>query len=384
MGWPITIVIISMNFAVLVTLLAAEGAGLSSTPQHLMLLSIPPIVGTAMGLATSYWWTLRRRTDSRHLDPTSRTRRQINLFWGRPLASMSELISLCQKRIALSQAELDKNQPIRWTGIFELLRIGYKCVQTARAIHTLCLQGYPDQALSLCRALMEQEANVWFIMTSGRNDMVAERYVDWESMKFYRYVKKWRRSLDKTGIGPTDEEWAYLTSHYNQLLEKYKDDPGLKRRGGWAIAFREGQPEPIRAYSVTERAKASIPRLRSDPEELSDVWAREWQRLNEFTHTTPRSILDSASSPEIGVVVIGTSSIGIGDPLEISGRALLNISSLLSRYWPFVETPEQDKLGAKTMDKWVAVLEELAKVPEVAWPQRYRQRSEISAGDDGS
>ena len=222
MGWPITIVIISMNFAVLVTLLAADRIGLSLPHQRLMLLSIPPMVGLATGSATAYWWTLRRRTDNRHLDTSSRTRRQIDLFWGRPLASMSELISLCQKRIALSQAELDLAQPIRWTGIFELLRIGYKCVQTARAIHTLCLQGYPDQALSLCRALMEQEANVWFIMTSGKNDMVAERYVDWESMKFYRYVKKWKHKLDQTGSGPTDAEWANLTSHYNQLLEKYK------------------------------------------------------------------------------------------------------------------------------------------------------------------
>ena len=106
--------------------------------------------------------------------------------------------------------------------------------------------------------------------------------------------------------------------------------------------------------------------------------------MNEFTHTTPRSILDSASSPKSGVVVTGTSSVGIGDPLEIAGRAILNISSLLSRYWPFVETPEQDKLGAKTTDKWVALLEELGRVPEVAWPQRYRQTSDVSASDDRS
>ena len=73
-----------------------------------------------------------------------------------------------------------------------------------------------------------------------------------------------------------------------------------------------------------------MPRLASDERQLHDAWTSEWQRLNEFTHTTPRSIFESASSDHENLVVTGQSPIGIDEPLTIAGRSTLNISTLLT------------------------------------------------------
>ena len=61
-------------------------------------------------------------------------------------------------------------------------------------------------------------------MTSGRIEEVAQRYIDWERAKFYRFIKRTKVRRDQMGQGPTAEEWDLLTMEYLALKEMYKDN----------------------------------------------------------------------------------------------------------------------------------------------------------------
>ncbi len=349
------------------------------------LTAIPCFAGL---LAT--WFFLIRESLSRNRglsssNPASMTESQLATIWGRPLSKLQTVISLGGERIKLAQAELEETLQGGTTNIYDLIRIGYKCIQTCNAVNLLCAKGFPDQALSLCRGLMEQEANLWFISSIENKEEVTQRYLDWEKAKFFHYVRDRKDGLDKRNLGPTTVEWDTLTKEYKRLETKYRGNDRLSKREGWAIGKRANGTQLVKAFTVQERAWQSLPWLPSDETQLYDAWTSEWQRLNEFTHTTPRSIFESASSNDQNVVVMGQSPLGIDEPLVIAGRSMLNISTILtniaSSKLPKGKSRRSEDLGRKTVRTYREMLEELANIPGEAapWHRRMRVRDELES-----
>ena len=314
-------------------------------------------------------------------DHIIRTEFQLATIWGPPLSQLQTVITLGGERVKLAQAELEESLQDGTTNIYALIRIGYKCIQTCRAVHLLCAKGFPDQALSLCRGLMEQEANLGFISAIENKEEVTQRYLDWERAKLYVYMKggkdKGRKDrLANRHWGPTNEEWEALAREYERLELKYGNDEKLGQHEYWAFGTRANGTQPVEAFSVSDRAWQSMPWLPSDEKQLHDAWALEWQRLNEFTHTTPRSIFESASSNDQNVVVMGQSSIGIDEPLVIAGRSMLNISTRLTNIatskLPKGKSRRSEDLGKKTVKAYREMLEELENIPVEAtsWHRR--------------
>ena len=167
------------------------------------LTAIPCFAGL---LAT--WFFLIRESLSRNRglsssNPASMTESQLATIWGRPLSKLQTVISLGGERIKLAQAELEETLQGGTTSIYDLIRIGYKCIQTCNAVNLLCAKGFPDQALSLCRGLVEQEANLWFISSIENKEEVTQRYLDWEKAKFFHYVRD-----RKDGFEVDPENWT--------------------------------------------------------------------------------------------------------------------------------------------------------------------------------
>ena len=296
---------------------------------------------------------------------------QVATIWEGPLSKLQALIVLAGERLKLGHAELEETCKGNWTNVYDLIRIGYKCIQTCTAVHLLCAKGFPDQALPLCRSLMEQEANLGFILTIENKEEVIQRFLDWEKAKFYRYVKSRKDRLDRRSAGPTEEEWDSLTREYERLKVKYEGKGDLDKLEQWAIGTRAQGAQNIKAFSVKDRARQSIPRLLSDETQLHDAWTSQWQRLNEFSHTTPRSIVESASSYKQNVLVIGRSPYGLDEPIMIAGKSILNISSALTDIvatkLPGKGSQRSEELGNKAMEVFREVSDELNHVPaEVA------------------
>ena len=301
---------------------------------------------------------------------------QLKHIWGPSFDALETLVGLAEKRIQEAQQRLQKGKQGNPSSLFEIARTGYKSIQVARAILVLCRGGYPDQAYILCRALVEQRVNIGFILTSGKLEEVAQRFLDWEKVKFYRFIKRTKARRDKMNRGPTAAEWADLTDEYQRIKAKYAGDMGdIDEKEEWAIAYRDGLTRTIKAFNVADRARHSMPCLVSDEDLLFDAWEMEWQDLNEFTHTTPRSLNESMSSPGPNVVVSGASSIGIYEPASIAGREILNLSSVISHNLTPSQSSEAEKLGSEAMELHKKLLEELQKIPPAAFP--WYQRSAI-------
>ena len=304
--------------------------------------------------------------------------------WGDHLSSFSNVISLAEERVKAAQEELARVTSGN-SALYELIRIGYKCVQTSKAVSALCSKGFPDQALSLCRSLMEQEANLGFISRVENPEKVAQRYVDWEYAKFYQDIERRKPHLDLRNEGPSYDQWRTLTEKYNRLEKEYHGNGNLRHREEWAIATRANGSRVIKAFTVQERAGQSLPYLVSDETKLYDAWTSEWQRLNEFNHMTPRSIYESASSREENVVVTGQSEIGLKDPIKTAGRSILNISTFLTNIATSTvgvdEIPRLEKLGDEMMASFRKMVRELENVPEAAapWHEREGKRQSVSA-----
>lgn len=306
--------------------------------------------------------------------------------WGDHLSNLNNVISLAEERIKAAQEELAKVIPGNTT-LYELIRIGYKCVQTSKAVSALCSKGFPDQALSLCRSLMEQEASLGFISRVEDPDKLAQRYVDWEYAKFYLDIEKRKPHLDLRNGGPSDEEWRIMTDKYNRLEKKYHGNGNLRRREEWAIATRANGSRIIKAFTVQEKARHYLPYLVSDETKIYDAWTSEWQRLNEFNHITPKSIYESASSGEENVVVIGQSEIGLKDPIRTVGRSMLNISTFLTSIVTLTvggdEIPRLEKLRDEMMASFRKMVKELESVPEAATPWHEREANRQQADSQG-
>ena len=213
-----TVIPISVTMVVAgLTLVITSRMELTRYALAIALTAIPCFSGLLVASLFSIRESLSR---NRRLSSNERTRMtefQLATIWGRPLSKLQTVIALGGEKIRLAQSELEEPLQGRTTNIYDLIRIGYKCIQTCNTVHLLCAKGFPDQALSLCRGLMEQEVNLWFIATIENKEEVTQRYFDWEKAKFYRYVRDRKDRLDKRNLGPTTEEWDALTKEYERL-----------------------------------------------------------------------------------------------------------------------------------------------------------------------
>ena len=376
MHWSTTIVLTAMMVTTSVTLVVTTYMGVSQYHQAVSLASIPIAFPLMLLIASIVQAIVERRRQPSVTDSHKIAKWQLETMWAPSLAKLKEVVEIGERRIDTALTELEKDMQGNGTSLYGLIRTGYKCIQTTRAVQVLCSSGYPDQALSMCRTLLEQEANMWFIETSDDPEEVAQRYLDWQNAKFYCDVEKRKPRLDETGRGPTKEEWQTLTEHFNRLEEQYRDNGSLRNREHWAIATRRGRKETVKAFSVQERARQSLPRLVDDEAQIHEAWTEEWQRLNEFVHTTPRSIFESASSNRENVVITGPSSVGIGEPLKIAGRSILNISTILGKIitdrLTTEENSEMETLKRRMMKAFREMLGELENLPEEATPWHSR------------
>ena len=341
------------------------------------------LIGISGGFCTLYAVAglLRGRTKKRTLDQEINSARivnsQLKQIWGPSLDTLEALIGVAERRVQEAQHRLEEEKQGNSSSLFGMVRTAYKSIQVARGILVLCRNGYPDQAYILCRTLMEQRVNWGFILTSGKIEEVAQRYLDWRRVEFYRFIKRTKDRRDKMNSGPTHKEWTDLTNQYQNLRSKYASGIGdIDNKEEWAIAYRNGLTETIKAFNVVDRARHSMPWLVSDKNLLFEVWEMEWQDLNEFAHTTPRSIYQSASTTGPNVVVSGPSSIGINEPTKIAGQEVLNLSSIISHNLSTTSSPESEELGNEAMKLHTELLKELDKIPAGAYP--WYQRSSIS------
>ena len=299
---------------------------------------------------------------------TTTSDRHIPTIWGRSLNRLRMVISLSHEKISLTQTELKETLQDKSTHLYALIAIGYKCIQTCNAIHMLCARGFPDQALSLCRGLLEQEANLRFILTVGNKEEVTERYLDWERAKTIIRWKDRNKGLVKGKRDVVSTEWEALTKAYERLEVKYHGNGNLKRHEEWAIGKRANCVKHTKAFSPEARAKQFIELLDLEKTLLGYTWTVRWQRLNEFAHTTPRSILESAASNDPKLVVTGPSHLGIDEPAIIAGQAMLNISTLLAQIatdeFSIRENLRIKDIGERALRAFYDMLEEVEKVPD--------------------
>ena len=306
------------------------------------------------GILALWFFYIQRSLPSDYRSTPSEFR--IVTLWRRPLSKFQRVISLSRERIELTHTELEEALQDKSTHIYALIAIGYKCIQTSNAIHVLCARGFPDQALSLCRGLVEQEANLRFIVTIENREEVTERYLDWERAKtIYRKARN-EGKLDSA-----------LAEVYRKLEAKYHGNGNLRNLEGWAIGTRSNGLNRIQAFSPEERAKQFISLLASDEARLRDTWTMRWQRLNEFAHITPRSILQSAASNDPKLVVTGPSHLGIDEPLIIAGQSMLSISSLLTQIvideFELSENLRIKGLGTRAHSAFCDLFREVDRVP---------------------
>ena len=354
----------SMVIPIYVTTLVANLAFLITYGMELkryeltLALAVAPCLS---GLLAMWFLCIRGRLTSDYR--STMMERQISTTWGRSLNKLQTVTSLSQERIGLTQTELEEALQDNSTPIHALIAIGYKCVQTCNAIHMLCARGFPDQALLLCRGLVEQEANLRFIATIENREEVTERYLDWERAKT---IIRWK-ARNEGKLDSTNGERDALTEVYEQLEAKYCRNGNLRHLQGWAIGTRSNGLNRIEAFSPEARAKQFVKFLASDEARLHDTWTVRWQRLNEFAHTTPRSILESPASNDQKLVVTGPSYLGIDEPLIIAGQAMLNVSTLLTHIvtdeFAITENPRFEDIGTRALGAFYDMLEEVEKVP---------------------
>ena len=219
----------------LTIVMVAEGCALFvttyfGTPQRYqvnVLASIPALAGVIYVITDFVKDRVEQRVQVPNPGPESIVIYQLMNTWGPPLCTLEKLVSVCEERVDEAQDRLAEEKKGERSSLFEVTRTGFKCVQVARGILVLCRNGYPDQAYALSRSLVEQGVNIGFILTSGKLEEVAQRYIDWEKAKFYRFIKRTKDRRDLIGHGPTDEEWELLTREYLAL----NPNPPMDRDG---------------------------------------------------------------------------------------------------------------------------------------------------------
>ena len=297
---------------------------------------------------------------------------QIESIWGSSLGKLEETASLALQRIEDAQERLESVLNGQPSLLYLIVELGYKSVRLVRVISCLCRNGYADEAYSLCRNLMELEANIWFIMVSGDAEGNCKRYLAWDNAKFYRYVRENRTNLDPP---PSEDEWAEMTKEYRKRVEEY-GEKNLKNEDAWAIALREQGSKEVKAQNVTDRALHSMPYLADKPKLLHEGWKSRWDRLNSMAHNSPRSIMTSLAAPREKVVVTGQSALGMREPIKEAARMILNISSSIANNISVGKTEKADTLGKRTMESALATAALLEKVPVEANPWWQRNERE--------
>ena len=299
----------------------------------------------------------------------SKLERQLEDTWGESASKFADVISLAEQRLQECHRLLAKGLDSKNSPYYEVIGMGYKAVQTARAIQVLCSSGYADQANVLCRTLQEQMVNVWFMMTSGNAEEVIQRYCDWQFASFYRDLKRRKNHLSKSGRGPTVSEWQELNTRYEATKKLYASlGDNIDIREAWAIAYRENGTRKVKAQNLLERAKQCLPWLKDDERLLYEIFEMEHQRLNEFVHTTPQSIFQSQSSPSKDVIATGPSVLGLGDPMRLAGTYILNLSSAVTMNMHLKKSHKMKRLDTKIMKAVKELAKAVSESPESAQP----------------
>ena len=252
----------------------------------------------------------------------------VRCIWGPILDSLIETISLAEQRLDDAQNRLESTK--RTSPEYLILWMGYRAIRTAWAIHLMCERGYANQAYSMCRELMEMEVNTFFIMTSGDPEGTCKRYHDWSKVKSYHYVEhnKGRHDI-------TDEEWARMTTQYQEIIREYEakgEDVHNKdwwKRDWWAVAWRDGKFKRVEG-GVADRALHSMPYLKSDRHRLHAVWSDWWENVNRYVHNDPRALSLDLGAPGDDMLVTRGSVYGLEYPIRVTARTMLNISTLIS------------------------------------------------------
>ena len=374
-----------MTIVVCATMISAVTVSLSllwlEIPRHWepsLLAGVPAFVSPLVAIAPLAWrrWRTRRSVASASLPGPIPALLAVRRIWGPSLDSLDETISLAEQRIEDAQERLASDTPDRKTSLNQIFWIGYKAIQTARAIHVLCENGYASQAYSKCRELMELEANTFFIMTSGEPEETCKRYSVWSNAKFYDYVRKNRQHLDIS-----DKEWTDLDAEYQKNKTEYaRNGEDIHSRDGWAVAWRDGKTRKIKAQNVVERAKASMPYLAKEPNLLHEVWRDHWDRVNEAIHNSPRALWMDQASPAENTAVTGSSNYGLKEPIQDTARMILNISSVISQNIPAEDTKTSEILGCETMAASTKTVNLLIDVPVAVsswWQRREEEQSQI-------
>ena len=80
---------------------------------------------------------LKQKNPIQDWDPERIVASQLVSTWGPPLNTYEKLISVCEERIAKAQEQLVKVRKGDRSSLYEVTRIGFKCVQVARGILVL-------------------------------------------------------------------------------------------------------------------------------------------------------------------------------------------------------------------------------------------------------
>ena len=336
-----------------------------------LLAGVPAFVSLLVALAPRAWrhWRPTECVCIGHLPGPFPALFAVRQVWGPSLDSFKKTVSLAKQRIDDAQERLGSAMQNQETPLNQIFWMGYKAIQTASAIHVLCENGYADQAYAKCRELMEFEANIFFIMTSGDPTETSKRYSDWSLARFHKYV-----SENKSSLAISSDEWTELDEAYQIIKEEYaRKGENVHKKERWAIAWREKGTKKIEAFSVRQRAEHSMPYLKREPYLIHEVWKSRWYHANEAIHNDPRVLMASLSSPAENVVVTGSSNIGLREPIREAALMILNISSVISHNIPAKQTEASDTLGNKTMEASTTTLKLLRDVPIRVNPWWLRQ-----------
>ena len=239
LGMPSAALVIVV-VAQLITMFVTTYIGVQQQLQAQILFGIPAVLCILYGFIGLIRGRLNKDDTDLVRDEASAVDSQLKHIWGPLLNALETMIDLGERRIQQAQQRLEDEKQGETTSLYEVVRTGYKCIQVARGILILCRNGYPDQAYILCRTLVEQRVNLGFILTSGKVEEVSERYLDWEKVKFYKFIKRTKERRDKMNRGPTIREWADLTNEYQWIKTKYAGGVGdIDEKEEWAIAYRD-------------------------------------------------------------------------------------------------------------------------------------------------
>ena len=262
MNWHTTIVVCATMISAGVAIFASVWLNIPGNWEASLFAGMPAFVCLFTHLTLLVWESLRttKRVPITSFPEPFAALFAVRHIWGKSLDSLKETIALAEQRIDDAQERLGATMQNQETPLNQIFWMGYKAIQTARSIHSLCENGYADQAYASCRVLMELEVNIFFIMTDCDPEEMCKRYVVWDNAKFYQYLYDNRHSLDIS-----EEEWRDMDKHYQNDKQEYESKgENIHSRDGWAVHWKKdenGGMKKVRAGNVVERAEIAMTRL---------------------------------------------------------------------------------------------------------------------------